>query len=304
MIAQFLPRALILFVLGTSPAAACGWGGELLGVCDAVDVADENIRKLTEVVKQIGEATIRAVPGERYMQLIDDLNSGDKDKAAAARAFLSRLANVKEDTEFQAVVNIEFDTSKGDFEYEIYRQEIPGRETIEAIVEQRTLVSFVRAKSFGSYPRTTEQIRNDVKKYILTAMNKLNGEVSVNRIVAGQDAQGGRNYIIDQDPISDDRTVMMPFIPSEQFEQQKEKWRGDVLLQREAVSDDIVRAIMTLLESQDSVDQTVSRVIPWDVIQPKPFVFVVISEDTYNKNVDFKVQISVSEVKNEKKYTV
>lgn len=69
---------------------------EVKKVREDLDKALEEIQRLNTILDENWKATIRAVPGERYLQLIDTLHGPDGPEKEAARAFLKSLGNLNE----------------------------------------------------------------------------------------------------------------------------------------------------------------------------------------------------------------
>ena len=90
-----LAAAFVMLSGHTAQSAECGVIGQVIGLCKAVDDLDQRLADVTKTVHQLGEDAIKAVPGERWLQIIDDLNSGDQQKRAKAQAYLSSVAGVK-----------------------------------------------------------------------------------------------------------------------------------------------------------------------------------------------------------------
>ena len=68
------------------------------------------MNKTRETVSQSLDMLSRTVPGERYLRLIDDLNSQDQSKVDAARAFLKKLANIDVDVPYVLSISFKYDT--------------------------------------------------------------------------------------------------------------------------------------------------------------------------------------------------
>lgn len=106
--------ALLLATVPTAALADCGWW-DPLAACKAAEEAASAAdafgamvdQKIGEVLKQLDKAVL-AVPGERYLRLIDDLNDPNEQVRAGARAFLARLADVDVTAQYKFVVSAEF----------------------------------------------------------------------------------------------------------------------------------------------------------------------------------------------------
>src|SRR5260221_9923790 len=66
-----------------------------LSGCDPFNINGvvEESKQWRAVAETQTQVLVRAVPGERYLQLIDDLNSGDSNKEKRAQAFLKQLGH-------------------------------------------------------------------------------------------------------------------------------------------------------------------------------------------------------------------
>lgn len=91
-------------------AAMVGGGAVLgLGTVYAVGKKFESFQSMVD--NQITNA-IRAVPGERYLRLIDDLHGENKDAREKAQRFLSSLAGIKLDADYEASMQFGYDMAK------------------------------------------------------------------------------------------------------------------------------------------------------------------------------------------------
>jgi hypothetical protein len=113
--AQLLPIITWSLLATCQTAAAdCGLLGKWLGICEAVDRLDKRMEETAKLAEKTAQAAIAAVPGERWLRLIDDLNSGDQDKKSKAQKFLMSVAGVKPEdiNDFEFSMAIDFDESK------------------------------------------------------------------------------------------------------------------------------------------------------------------------------------------------
>lgn len=73
---------------------------------------EDESAKWRGIAQVTAESAIRAVPGERYMRLIDDLNGDDVDKRQKAQNFLKRLGVSDPTIEWEATVYFGFNEAK------------------------------------------------------------------------------------------------------------------------------------------------------------------------------------------------
>jgi hypothetical protein len=91
----FFAALSFLYINHSARASDCGWGGQFLGVCHSVDELDNRLAQLSIDVKAIASDATKAIPGERWLRIIDDLNSGDPSARQKAQAYLSSVAGLK-----------------------------------------------------------------------------------------------------------------------------------------------------------------------------------------------------------------
>jgi hypothetical protein len=79
--------------------------------CDPFGIGElkEESKHWRELAQIQSQAAIRAVPGERYLQLIDDLNSGDPQRVTKAQSFLTQLGHFDPRIDWNATVSFGFD---------------------------------------------------------------------------------------------------------------------------------------------------------------------------------------------------
>jgi hypothetical protein len=88
---RFAPRIIALALIAL--LTGCN---DIKEVRKDLDQALKEIQRLNTILDENWKATIRAVPGERYLQLIDSLHGPDGPEKDAARAFLKSLGNLNE----------------------------------------------------------------------------------------------------------------------------------------------------------------------------------------------------------------
>jgi uncharacterized iron-regulated protein len=58
------------------------------------DEMAKQIQETRDMAKGAADTAVRAVPGERWLQIIDDLNGKDEAKVTAAREYLKKVAKI------------------------------------------------------------------------------------------------------------------------------------------------------------------------------------------------------------------
>lgn len=70
--------------------------------------ADEHLNAMRVMLDNRSRDLIRAVPGERYLQLIDDLYGENKDARERAQTFLTKLAGINPQSSLEASARFGF----------------------------------------------------------------------------------------------------------------------------------------------------------------------------------------------------
>lgn len=272
---------LILPLMVTPAAAAdCGFIGRLIGVCAAVESAQEEIKQLRGQVKETADAAIRAVPGERYLQIIDKLYSADLKQVEEARALLLRMANVEKDATYQAIINVEYSEPETPFSYDVFRGKLPSRATVQALSDQNS-IALTKAASRSGPAETFTELKARVKSKITQSLDTLSGPLSTvnTNIRTGEDCcysypGFSGNYF------GADYTFSTPEKVREEF--------SSVLA--DAVTE-------TLADRTQNLNAPLARSMPWDPIDPSPYVFLVMPENDYNAHQNIRFFVGVNDTK-------
>ena len=132
----------------------------------------KEMNKTRETVSQSLDMLSRTVPGERYLRLIDDLNSQDQSKVDAARAFLKKLANIDVDVPYVLSISFKYDTGLP-FKMDFNRFGAPHPPTMQAFVDYAMTLS--QPKSTIMSVESADQIKQKVKEVTRKALAELLG---------------------------------------------------------------------------------------------------------------------------------
>jgi hypothetical protein len=146
------------------------WG---LVSCNPLEGLLGESQKWRELAQMQAQAAIRAVPGERYLQLIDDLNSGDPARVGKAQQFLSQLGH--------------FDPTKVNWEATVsfgFNEAVPlHADSFFAFSSSRAQVDFFLKNAFNPasvtsaipLPQTQGQLDSDVNSTVDLIVTDLGG---------------------------------------------------------------------------------------------------------------------------------
>jgi hypothetical protein len=267
---EYAAAVLLFFpIAGSAQASGCGWLGGILGVCKAIDDANDRLDSMTKVVDANAKAAIRAVPGERYNQLIDDRNSGDKEKVAQARAFLTRLAHLDPEAQYQVSLRFSFDTKKP-FNYDVFAEAEPSLDIVKSRAATRG-INLLPANRTIFAPHTKEQPKADISKTLDKAVNPYMFGAT-QPVGCGGGIMGGG---------------CLPQIPPAGF--------GLIPQLRKQFLDGAVDAVMaTVTEKPDEIVDGV-REFDWDPLSERPFLIIMIDQATYDGQSDFDIVAKITE---------
>lgn len=291
---------LVAIGIGISSASAgnCGFVGKIAGVCAAIDAADRELQEMRKMLDATARAAIQAVPGERYLQIIDDLNSGDKDRVDRARAFLTRLMHVNPAITYQATVRFSFDETK-DFRYDVFQESSPSID----IVAQRAsnAIVLVRANRTVFAPGTTAAARGRIADNIIKALDTFLGP--------GPKLRQWMENDLNSTPALVAETLSYPTAMTSRFYSNGTRLGADnpeqagdlakrtkeLADRKQAIVQFLTDAIMeTVTEKREEVATGV-REFEWDVLADKNFLIITIDEDTYSKHNDFEIVAAIHE---------
>ncbi|RWE84207.1 MAG: hypothetical protein EOS63_03545 [Mesorhizobium sp.] len=277
-------------VLAATPAFGdCGVVGEVVGICDLVEKTDGQLRELREALEKTANAAIRAIPGERYLQLVDDLNGPDSAKATAARAFLAKLAGAKEGATYQATSNAAYETVLGSdgmpvaFKLDMLRARSPTRETVAGFSQQNS-INVLSIQSAGVVPKTMEQVRQAVKAKADAWVQSVFGDVTWRP--SGILALGGfSNSVLRRESLAGTKEIRDS--EAKKFEAEKAAIAAQL--------GDLVESMLTIPQAPDA---SLGPTIPWDPVIQLPYIFLIIDKQTYESFPDFSIDVAVTELGN------
>lgn len=300
----------VLLSLAVLPVRAiaddCGFIGKMIGTCAAVSVADDRIgqaleilqkeiQDTREVAERAANAALRAIPGERYLQLIDDLNGPNLEQREAARSFLRNLANVEPGQAFEGTLS--FDGPKDfSFKYDVFRAIAPHPYYVEVFAKNSMSLQSTNASVLPI--ATREKIENDVRKSVSQALSHLIGRrVELRNDVTGQTLTG-LNFNNMQTGATHKWFIRYPdtlttgwksdaFLhPNRTSEVEKRNAQFDEELKRneqrkEDFVNNVTNAILAVTHANELAAHGESRTMHWNPVDAEQYMIVVIDEQTY-----------------------
>lgn len=250
--------------------------------CDKVDEFNKQIEETRNelktqieetrgMVKQVSDNAIRAVPGERWLQLIDDLNSEDDATRTRAQDFLRRVGKIDIDNNYEASIwfgkpaNMELDVS-------VLRASDRGLAVVESAALNGPL-NFVNVAN-SLHPALDMEARlKRVEEACTNGLKKLVGtpEVQISSFSGENDAQVTEN-ILWQGGL---RT-------SGQFHTDGHVYnfnQGTLVNESNKVcgeaAGDIAKALIAFYEI-DADPGEARLVLPWNALDSQQFLFVIV----------------------------
>jgi hypothetical protein len=146
--------------------------------CDLFNIGgiiDES-KQWRAVAETQTQVLVRAVPGERYLQLIDDLNSGDPKKVTRAQTFMKQLGHFDPSVNWEATIMFGFDEQKP-----------LHADAFFAFSPSKTQVDFFVQNTFNpknvtnaiEIPQTANQLNSKIDDDVDQLLKKLTGDPSL-----------------------------------------------------------------------------------------------------------------------------
>jgi hypothetical protein len=163
----------------------------MLSGCDALDALKDLLTnesgKWRELAQVQAQGAIRAVPGERYLELIDAVHGTDEKKKTEAQQFLLRLSQLDRDpnTVWEATVTFTFD-EKNPLRADGFWGFSDSRAQVEYFVQNA--FNPVKRASTGSRLQTMDELNSEIDTQVDGLLNTLQGEPAIS-----QTLQAGNN---------------------------------------------------------------------------------------------------------------
>jgi hypothetical protein len=168
---------LLLVCLLTS-LTACDFGKESRAWRERVEALERQVELMRRMVDENWKATIKAVPGERYLQLIDALHGPDGPEKEAAKRFLVSLGNLRQEdlaSPWAVSVWAEYE-GEGPVRMDAFSAPSPSRLHVEQFIKEK---GFKPAESMGGEilhrPRTRTEIDQTLDQELGALFNALAG---------------------------------------------------------------------------------------------------------------------------------
>ncbi|MGO7605167.1 hypothetical protein ACC718_17975 [Rhizobium ruizarguesonis] len=315
----FLLSAVFVGISTTSVRADCGL--DLLGICKAAnqstEKAVEGLKKEMEDTRKAAllavDTAVRSVPGERYLRLIDDLNSGDPARAAAARAFLKSLANIEPDADYQLTVSYDFDQAKP-FHVDFNRFQAPVSAVLEPFAKNSAVLDTVPAVTSLS-PPTKEELMAHLANVAGEVLDAINGPPEATGLNNNRSDLCRKARPTVPDPyclsVSFPKSMMSSLVVSndksgaESFNEMKAAIAAGPSAYNEQ-RNVAVKTLVNLMISAFSYSEIRQTIIgarkDWPLFDGKDFVAFFIDKETYESHTeDWAIRFYVHQIKNSEK---
>ncbi|MCP1852836.1 MULTISPECIES: hypothetical protein [unclassified Bradyrhizobium] len=285
--AFFLALLLSLF---SSPALSFSLV-EFLGLDKETKRLQDELDKTRADVKYIAEKAIRAVPGERYLQLIDDLHSGDPAKAEAARNFLRSLANIDPQTTYKASVWFSFDPNKngGKFMQDMTRVVLPHPILLQKYADDSLNLEPAQVNNWE--PLNAAEIEALMTQKANDFVVGLVGQ----RKQAPVPGTGDNSLGIPASQVHVYDSVINSRIPIDDktaIAQTDEKVAN--------LKTPLIEAIKSSHAFKPPKTDAYERSKSWNPLDQHNYVVIFLSEDTFNNHDKFEIQFVIKDVKSSK----
>lgn len=305
---RILPKvAAALLACATNGAIACEWF-DPLGICGAAETASKNaVGPLIQEIEELRKSALQAVntvtlavPGERYLRIIDDLNGADETKREAAKAFLKNLAHIDVDTAYELGVAFDFDETVPfhvDFNTFVY----PEPQVLQAFVTNSAVLDTSPARTILS-PLTPSEVHQRLTELAGAVISAMQG---ANPPAVAHDARcrppnDDRDYYCVQysypDNLFVDRVFQSGNMGQASFDEMRAKaGEGNLAVPR---AQEARSALVALFEEAFSYRETrmdnPGRTKDWPLISGKNFVVFFIDQVTFDTHTeDWQIKFNV-----------
>jgi hypothetical protein len=247
--------------------------------------------KWRDLAQVQAQGAIRAIPGERYLQIIDAVNGTDPVKQKEAQEFLKRLGHLDNDATIKWVgtATFSFDPAK-----ELHANAFWGFSDSKAQVEYFMRNAFDAKQavvSTGYRNQTMDELNAQIDSGVDTLLNQLQGAPTAQSMTTGQVGMGGNPVIVSYLAWDGSLTPSTPFGPILTKQQ--------VLDRAKAAKDEAAASLKQLLKAQYAKMEipvgSTTLSIPWHPEEAKSLFFVLIpDEDWQNHKNDSHLSIQVT----------
>jgi len=264
----------------------------ILPSCD-IDSKFEKLNKQIDETQELAEKTAKAavlaVPGERYLQIVDNLNGSDPVKRQAAISFLENLAGKNLQNNFEVTVWLDTDV-KDPLEVAIFRSSTPNRSEISHWLQQ----GYYRPEKLhsSSVPKTHKQRIEALQPRII----KMFDEYSKYKVGPPATYRGDLDQEYTQLRIIPDYS----YLPTESFRSNgpidpaKRKLAAEMAAinaKREKLAMELAEEILSPFAPIEApaISNTLKKI--WLPLDKHQYLIVLIHEDDWLKHKDRNLQI-------------
>jgi len=233
----------------------------------------EKWRELAQVQAQ---GAIRAVPGERYLQIIDDLYGNDDDKRTKAQQFLTRLGNLDKNATINWVGTALFSfDEKNKMHADAFWGFSDSRAQVEFFV-QNEYSGKHEVASTGYRDYTMDELNAQIDSGVDTLLSQLQGNTTTEH-------QMTVNTMFAPSFLTWDNSLT-PTTPYLTLQNQKQQ----VLDKANAAKNAAAASLKTLLKAQYAKKEipvgSTTLSIPWHPEEAKNLFFILIPEEDWEKH--------------------
>jgi len=301
-----LAFAVVLFVTIASASAhssLLGWLGLQKSVDDVnakVDQVQSALQHEMDETRKTVAASIdevtKSVPGERYLRLIDDLNSKDTAKVQAAQDFLKSLAHIDTTVAYKLVVAYDYDENQH-FEVEFNRFTAPSVSLMQGFIDN--------SATFHSPPKTTlsplnmDDVRTLVARSTGEALDDLLGKLD-HATDVGSPRFGSvpvtltfrfTDLLFKDESYS--RWISTPATAQVNLNKDLDKYMTDYEARRAQIVNAFVDGIMAAYSYRETRMESSSETKDWSLLDGKNFVIVFVDSESYDKQKDWHIKLVV-----------
>jgi hypothetical protein len=142
------------------------------------DDMNRQLEETRKMAKSAADTAIRAVPGERWLQIIDDLNGADEGRRAAAQSFLKDVARIDVGAKYEVSVWFEFDDKKSPMRADLFRAGSQSPDEVATYLQTGS-DNLTRFTTTNITQRTGQMVRAQIRTKIDEALKGLVGDSSI-----------------------------------------------------------------------------------------------------------------------------
>lgn len=244
----------------------------------------------------------KSIPGERYLRLIDDLNSSDHSKVRAAQSFLTNLANLDVTKKYSVVVAYDFDEPDSNWkpfktDFQVFLA--PDPLILKIFIDNHS-INMRTPGRIHLIPISQPHIREIVANNILSSLEKIFGspsislelELSTPRPQALRYTRAYPNTIFKDFYIR--RLVSSSTGESElaQMQADSDQWLHET---RASIAASMTDAIMAAYQYRETRIEGSKERRPWNPLKEQNFVVVFVDDATFDSHDDWTVKIYLEE---------